>query len=91
MSETRYFRVSGQVQGVGFRAATLEQARRQGLAGWVRNRANGDVEVVARGSAPAMDTLRGWLGQGPPAARVTHVEEDETTVEALPEPFQIRH
>ncbi|RJS92959.1 acylphosphatase [Salinisphaera sp. Q1T1-3] len=73
MSETRYFRVSGTVQGVGFRVATQQTARRLSLAGWVRNRADGDVELVAAGKPRALDELTDWLHAGPAAARVTHV------------------
>ncbi len=65
------------MQGVYFRAATAEQAARLRLDGWVRNLADGRVEVVVRGSAAAVAELAGWLWQGPPAARVeaVHLEE----------------
>lgn len=89
MSETRYFRVSGRVQGVGFRAATSEAARDLSLAGWVRNRADGDVELIARGEASALDRLRDWLHHGPGMARVTEVEEQATAESDLPWPFTV--
>lgn len=67
------FRVSGRVQGVCFRNATVEEARRLDLRGWVKNLADGDVEVYASGDPAAIETLHRWLHQGPPMARVTLV------------------
>ena len=72
-------RVSGRVQGVFFRASTLDKARALGLGGWVRNLADGSVEVFAAGPEPALERLREWLRQGPPQARVDSLE-----VEARP-------
>ena len=62
--------VRGVVQCVGFRWFTLEHARRLALAGWVRNRADGCVEVAASGSEAAIAELLGTLAKGPPGARV---------------------
>jgi len=67
-------RVYGRVQGVGFRHFVNQQARALGLRGWVRNRRDGSVEVVAEGSRPALDALLAALYEGPPAARVRAVE-----------------
>jgi len=66
--------VTGRVQGVGFRAATRNQALREGLKGHVRNLGDGRVEVLLCGESAAIDRVVRWLWQGPPAARVTHVE-----------------
>jgi acylphosphatase len=66
--------VSGRVQGVGFRAATVHEARRLGLSGHVRNLADGRVEIVAVGAGEAIEALAGWLRTGPPLARVDTVE-----------------
>lgn len=90
MSETRYFRITGRVQGVGFRAATCNTARGAGLRGWVRNRADGDVEVVATGSQEALMQLREWLARGPRSARVNRVDESTSLEQDLPAPFDIR-
>jgi acylphosphatase len=68
------FLISGRVQGVFFRAATREQARRLELVGWAENLADGRVEVYARGTPVALDELERWLWQGPPAAKVTTVQ-----------------
>lgn len=89
MSETRYFLVSGRVQGVGFRAATQRQALQLSLDGWVRNRHDGAVELMAAGSAGDLDALRDWLGHGPASAHVTRVIEQSADDEALPAPFTI--
>jgi len=67
------FHVTGRVQGVFFRAATRDEARRLGLTGWVRNREDGGVELVACGPAAAVDALEKWLWQGTPSARVEAV------------------
>lgn len=66
--------VRGRVQGVWYRAWTVEQAREIGLAGWVRNRSNGDVEALIEGDPHAVEALLERLWDGPPAARVDHIE-----------------
>ena len=65
--------VRGRVQGVWFRGATQDQARRLGIAGWVRNRHDGAVEAEVEGAPPAVETLIAWAHRGPSAARVTDV------------------
>lgn len=66
--------VTGQVQGVGYRAWTVRQARRLGLSGWVRNRADGSVEFLAAGDASAIQALLEACRRGPPAAIVHGIE-----------------
>ena len=66
--------VTGRVQGVGYRAWIVRQARRLGLAGWVRNRADGSVELLAAGPPDALDALLEACRRGPPLARVEAVE-----------------
>ena len=75
--------VRGRVQGVGFRAATADEARGLGIAGWVRNLPNGDVEVLAEGPPDDVDVLLTWLAQGPPGARVTGVDVADVTSGAI--------
>ena len=71
--------VRGDVQGVGFRAATAHEARRLGVAGWVRNLRDGTVEVDARRDRPtAVDALITWLRRGPSLARVTGIDIDDS-------------
>jgi acylphosphatase len=67
------FLVSGRVQGVFYRASTREQALALGLAGHAKNLADGRVEVLASGSADALDALEQWLHQGPSGAEVSRV------------------
>ncbi len=68
--------VSGIVQGVNFRYYTRRQAEALGIAGWVANRWDGTVEVVAEGPRPAVDELLDWLHHGPPSAVVDNVQAD---------------
>lgn len=73
MIEARRLLVSGRVQGVGFRAFVAEAAGRLGLAGWVRNLADGRVEVLAEGTPGALDALAAACARGPLLARVDAV------------------
>lgn len=66
--------VSGRVQGVWFRETCREEAERSGVAGWVRNRPDGTVEIEAEGPADAVAALANWAEQGPPRAKVDGVE-----------------
>ena len=70
-------RIHGRVQGVWFRGATAEEARRQGVDGWVRNCAGGAVEAVFEGRPEAVAALVAFVRKGPPAARVERVELGE--------------
>lgn len=62
------------MQGVGYREAMCREAERLGVAGWVRNRADGSVEALAQGSDAGLAALLAWARRGPPAARVERVE-----------------
>jgi acylphosphatase len=66
--------VRGRVQGVGYRVFVQREAARLGLTGWVRNRDDGAVDLVAEGGEPALRALLARLREGPPAARVAGVE-----------------
>lgn len=68
-------RVEGRVQGVGFRWFVREAAAALGLSGWVRNTADGSVEVLAAGQPSALSALRARLVEGPPHARVDRLVE----------------
>jgi acylphosphatase len=75
--EARRFAVRGRVQGVGFRWFVEREAHILGIAGWVRNNADGSVEVLAQGTRDQLSGLRSRLREGPRAARVDAVEESE--------------
>ena len=82
-----HVRISGRVQGVGYRAWTVDEARRRGLSGWVRNLANGDVEAVFSGPAADVDGMTAACRRGPYSARVDHVMID--AVEPVSGPFEV--
>ncbi len=75
--------VSGKVQGVFFRQATAEQAERLDLHGWVRNLADGRVEVLFEGEATAARELASWLEQGPSQAKVVAVVLEEQALQGV--------
>jgi len=69
--------VSGQVQGVGYRAAVHARAQRAGVTGWVRNLPDGRVEAEIEGEQDAVEDLLTWMGEGPRWARVTGIEREQ--------------
>ena len=81
--------VRGRVLGVGFRWFVREMARELGVAGWVKNRSDGGVEVAADGDEAAANQLLAALRQGPRGASVTSVDELAPVVEPLERPFGI--
>ena len=85
------FRVTGRVQGVGFRWWTRAQALRLGLDGSVRNADDGSVEVEARGPEPALAELERLLNEGPPHARVRAVERFTASVAGDATGFDVAH
>jgi acylphosphatase len=70
--------VHGRVQGVWYRGWTVDTARALSLDGWVRNRRDGSVEILALGSEEAMALFVERCGEGPPAAWVERVDVEET-------------
>ena len=69
--------VKGMVQGVCFRYYTQAQAQRLGLNGWVRNRSDGSVEIMAEGDSASIDKLIEWSKFGPPQAEVTEMISED--------------
>jgi acylphosphatase len=82
-------RVHGRVQGVFFRDSTRERARREGVAGWARNCADGTVEVVLEGGPDAVARVAAFCEHGPRGAHVDRVESIDEQSEGLRE-FEIR-
>lgn len=82
-------RISGTVQGVGFRASARVQAQSRGISGYARNLSDGRVEVVACGDDSALEWFLAWLHKGPAQANVDHVEVETVTFSPSRE-FSIR-
>ena len=82
--------VSGRVQGVGFRYFVRERALGLKLDGWVRNRLNGEVEVLVEGEREALEQFLSALKRGPTASQVTGVEEEWQAFMGEFEGFKLR-
>jgi len=83
--------VRGHVQGVFFRASTKRRARELGVSGWVKNLADGSVEVVAEGPDAALADLVRWCRSGPPGAGVDSLDEEWTEPRGDLAGFRIAH
>jgi acylphosphatase len=79
----RKYIVRGRVQGVGFRWFVEREAKALGMAGWVKNKEDSTVELVAFGDAVKHAALRAKLTEGPRASRVDRVDEIDATQEEL--------
>ena len=88
-SKRCFVRISGRVQGVGFRWFVVGEAERLGLRGWVRNASDGSVEVEVEGPAGPVDELLARLAKGPPSARVSQVIQLTPGNYELPEGIEI--
>ena len=86
MLESWRVRVSGRVQGIGYRDACVGRARELGVTGWVRNRMDDSVEAMLQGSPEKLARMCSWLRDGVPAARV---DELEVTPVPLPQLLQL--
>lgn len=81
--------IEGRVQGVWFRDSTRRQANLLDVRGWVKNRPDGGVEVLAEGPEKAVRKLVAWCHEGPSAARVDRVREIEEPWQGEFETFDI--
>jgi acylphosphatase len=77
-------RITGRVQGVGYRAWFADEARRRGLAGWVRNRADGSVEACIAGNDTTLTQMIDAARSGPSHARVDQVETSDADPDVAP-------
>ena len=89
--ERVHLRITGRVQGVGFRWFVAAEGRRLGIRGWVRNNPDGSVELEAEGTPAELGSLRAHVAKGPPASRVQSVEELIASSAELPERFSSVH
>jgi acylphosphatase len=89
MAVRRRVMVHGHVHGVGFRVAVARAALSRGVAGWVRNRPDGTVEVVLEGELERLESVARFCEEGPRAAWVTQVETSVERPEGLRD-FEIR-
>ena len=85
-----HVRVSGQVQGVFFRDATRQKAEELGLAGWVRNVPEGQVEALFEGPSEKVEEMVRWCEEGPQRASVENVDTDFENAEGDLEGFEVR-
>jgi acylphosphatase len=83
--------ISGRVQGVFFRMETLEEARKTGVSGWVKNKQEGTVEAVFEGEKALVDSVIQWCRQGPPVSRVDNVDIEWEPYTGKFTGFSIRH
>jgi acylphosphatase len=82
-------RIYGRVQGVFFRNWAMDRARALGVRGWVRNRGDGSVELVAYGEDEAVESLTAACRTGPPAAQVDRIEVDIAEGNGPPAGFRV--
>jgi acylphosphatase len=80
--------IQGKVQGVFYRASAKEKADKLGIRGWVKNTEDGDVAILCQGPEMELGEFINWCRQGPPRARVEHIELKEITA-ALQSGFTI--
>jgi len=91
MEERLHLIVSGDVQGVFFRAGAQSEARRLGVSGFARNREDGSVEVVAEGERAKLEKLLEWCSHGPAGASVSEVKEEWMESKKEFKDFRIRY
>lgn len=82
--------ISGRVQGVSYRYSAQQQAHKLGLTGWVRNLADGRVELLIQGETEQLEDMLNWATQGPRFAEVSSIEVTEQSSELTFTDFEIR-
>ena len=86
---TRHLRITGRVQGVGFRDWTRREAVTLGLTGWVRNESDGSVRALLAGPENAVAAMIERLWNGPAFASVSDVRTDAADIAGIPAGFNI--
>jgi acylphosphatase len=89
MIVARRFLISGRVQGVGFRFFTEDEARREGLHGYVRNLPDGRVEAMAEGDLESVERFGRAMHRGPRGARVENVEVEDVPASGRSTGFRV--
>ncbi len=89
MTEAIHLKITGRVQGVFFRATTKEKADSLGLTGWVKNCADGSVEVFAQGEDEKLKEFVEWCGNGPSAAKVDDVRSKKAEMDVNHTNFKV--
>ncbi len=90
IEDRAHLQITGEVQGVFFRASMSERAMALGLSGWVANHPDGGVEAVVEGPADRVDAIVRWCHTGPPAARVDDCTVERSRAQGLFHGFSIR-
>lgn len=90
-TRTKYVKISGRVQGVGFRHFTVKNAERLNLRGWVKNMPDGTVEALISGRKEDVSEMFEKLKKGPVSARVDQIRELPVEDRELPEIFKVKH
>lgn len=88
--QVRKYRVTGRVQGVGFRYFVLREAEALGVYGWVRNLADGTVEASAQGTNEELNRFLERLQEGPRWSRVVSVSVTDESDQEMTQGFEIR-
>ncbi|MCF7890452.1 acylphosphatase [Candidatus Bipolaricaulota bacterium] len=89
--ERAQLKITGRVQGVGFRNSTRRKARQLGVTGWVKNLADGSVKAVVEGNKEDVEDLISWANSGPRLANVNKIEVDRKEAKNEFENFSIRY
>lgn len=89
--KVQQFLIYGRVQGVGFRFFTLREAKRIGIVGYVRNRQDNSVQIIAQGTDAQLAQLAQWLKKGSPMAKVERILIQDYSNKQQFRDFQIIH
>ena len=76
MKKRVHLTIKGNVQGVSFRYYTTQQARTLNITGWIKNKSDGTVEIMAEGEQEKLEAFVEWCWHGPPYAKVDKLDAD---------------